>query len=68
MMAVLLWRFPAGLWFYYLLTTAAQVAQQWIVNREMARADARLAPAEGVIDVEAEDETGEDDAGAQEGG
>jgi len=73
MMAVLLWRFPAGLWLYYLLTTAAQVAQQWIVNREMARADARLAPVEGVIDVEADEveaeaETGEEDAGAEGGG
>lgn len=39
-MAVLLWRFPAGLWLYYLLTTGAQVGQQAIVNWEMARADA----------------------------
>lgn len=36
-MAVLLWRFPAGLWLYYLLTTGAQVGQQAIVNWEMAR-------------------------------
>ena len=68
-MAVLLWRFPAGLWFYYLLTTAAQVAQQAIVNREMANADARLGP----VDVEFEEdivdsaETGDEDAGAQGG-
>ena len=39
LMAVLLWRFPAGLWLYYLLTTAAQVGQQAFVNWEMARAD-----------------------------
>jgi membrane protein insertase Oxa1/YidC/SpoIIIJ len=40
LMAFLLWRFPAGLWLYYLLTTAAQVAQQAFVNWEMARAGA----------------------------
>lgn len=38
LMAVLLWRFPSGLWLYYLLTTAAQVGQQAFVNWEMARA------------------------------
>jgi len=38
LMAVLLWKFPAGLWLYYLLTTAAQVGQQAFVNWEMARA------------------------------
>jgi len=38
LMAFLLWRFPAGLWLYYLLTTAAQVGQQAFVNWEMARA------------------------------
>ena len=65
-MAVLLWRFPAGLWLYYLLTTGAQVAQQAIVNREMARADAgRLAPAEGELDGEKTGE--EEDAGTEEG-
>jgi YidC/Oxa1 family membrane protein insertase len=65
MMAVLLWRFPAGLWLYYLLTTGAQVIQQAIVNREMAHAEAGgLAPAA----EEAADETGEGDAGAEGGG
>jgi len=39
MMGVLLWRFPAGLWLYYLLTTGAQVGQQAFVNWEMAKAD-----------------------------
>lgn len=39
MMGVLLWRFPSGLWLYYLLTTAAQVGQQAFVNWEMARAN-----------------------------
>lgn len=38
-MAILLWKFPAGLWLYYLLTTAVQVVQQAVVNREMAHAD-----------------------------
>ena len=38
LMAFLLWRFPAGLWLYYLLTTVAQVGQQAFVNWEMARA------------------------------
>jgi len=40
LMGILLWRFPAGLWLYYLLTTLAQVGQQAFVNWEMARADA----------------------------
>ena len=69
-MAVLLWRFPAGLWLYYLLTTATQVAQQAIVNREMAAADARLAPAadtEETEEIEAGDDNGDGDAGAEEG-
>ena len=67
-MAVLLWRFPAGLWLYYLLTTGAQVAQQAIVNREMANADAvRLASTEE-DEAESDDETGEADAGAEDGG
>ncbi len=43
-MAFMLWKFPAGLWLYYLLTTAVQVVQQEIVNRQTKRA-ARLAPA-----------------------
>ena len=63
-MAVLLWRFPAGLWLYYLLTTATQVAQQWIVNREMAAAKGgRLTVEEPAIDIESEDVT-EDSADA----
>lgn len=64
-MAVLLWRFPAGLWLYYLLTTATQVAQQAIVNREMAAADARLAPVAETDETEAGDDDG--DAGTEEG-
>jgi YidC/Oxa1 family membrane protein insertase len=39
MMGFLLWKFPSGLWLYYLLTTAAQVGQQAFVNWEMARAN-----------------------------
>jgi YidC/Oxa1 family membrane protein insertase len=65
-MAVLLWKFPAGLWLYYLLTTGAQVAQQAIVNREMANAEASLATVE--VETEIDDETGEEDAGAEGGG
>ena len=68
-MAFLLWRFPAGLWLYYLLTTGAQVVQQWIVNREMAVADARLAPVESEAEEpEEEEESGDEDAGAEGGG
>ena len=66
MMAVLLWRFPAGLWLYYLLTTAAQVGQQAFVNWEMARADGGAAPVP--IDEEPELEEGDGDAGASAGG
>jgi len=77
-MAVLLWRFPAGLWLYYLLTTGAQVVQQWIVNREMATAGGgRLTIEDPAIDVESEDvtegeaegtETGDGDGGSEGGG
>jgi YidC/Oxa1 family membrane protein insertase len=51
LMAILLWKFPAGLWLYYLLTTAAQAGQQWLVNRQLARAD-RLAAATPDSDLE----------------
>lgn len=37
MMSVMLWRFPSGLWLYYMLTTGAQVGQQAFVNWEMKR-------------------------------
>ena len=43
-MAFFLWRFPAGLWLYYLLTTVAQVGQQYFVNWEMARAGGGTMP------------------------
>jgi len=39
-MAVFLYNFPAGLWFYYFLTTILQVGQQYFVNWEMAKAEA----------------------------
>ena len=39
-MAVFLYNFPAGLWFYYFLTTVLQVGQQYFVNWEMAKAEA----------------------------
>jgi len=63
-MAILLWKFPAGLWLYYLLTTVAQVGQQAFVNWEMARADAgRLAPV-----AAADDDLGSDDGSSEAGG
>jgi len=54
MMGFLLWKFPAGLWLYYLLTTAAQVGQQAFVNWEMARASANqvVVPDDDFIDVD----------------
>jgi len=67
-MAVLLWRFPAGLWLYYLLTTATQVAQQWIVNREMAAAGhGRLTIEEPAIDIDSEDISADDADGTETG-
>jgi len=65
MMGVLLWRFPAGLWLYYLLTTGAQVGQQAFVNWEMARADAGQVPA--LIEDE-DDEEIDGDASTSAGG
>ena len=61
-MAVLLWKFPAGLWLYYLLTTAVQVAQQEIVNRQMKRA-AQLAPATDTSGEPPKDIKGDGDGG-----
>lgn len=59
LMAILLWQFPAGLWLYYLLTTAAQAGQQAIVNRQLARADKLAAAAAGTdIEIEPNDEDG----------
>jgi YidC/Oxa1 family membrane protein insertase len=54
LMGFLLWRFPAGLWLYYLLTTAAQVGQQAFVNWEMARATANRVAEVGddIIDID----------------
>ena len=54
LMAFMLWRFPAGLWLYYLLTTAAQVGQQAFVNWEMARASASQVsvPDNGFVDID----------------
>ena len=64
-MAVFLYNFPAGLWFYYLLTTVFQVGQQYFVNWEMAKAEATTGGtiAEIVEDDEPEqieEETGDD--------
>ncbi len=61
MMGVLLWRFPAGLWLYYLLTTAAQVGQQAFVNWEMARSEGGAAAATLDLDVDLDEEILEDD-------
>jgi YidC/Oxa1 family membrane protein insertase len=66
-MAVLLWQFPAGLWLYYLLTTAAQVGQQAIVNREMAHAD-RAAALAGADDETEEALSDDNDDGRTEDG
>ncbi|MBU1049774.1 membrane protein insertase YidC, partial [Candidatus Bipolaricaulota bacterium] len=54
-MAFFLWKFPSGLWLYYLLTTVAQVGQQAFVNWEMARhtaAQASLPSDDAEIDVD----------------
>jgi len=67
-MAVLLWRFPAGLWLYYLLTTGAQVAQQAIVNREMAHAKARKLAEAPLSEGSEDDEAGAEDDGGSETG
>ena len=69
MMGVLLWRFPAGLWLYYLLTTAAQVGQQAFVNWEMAKAEGGMvAVPVGEDDLDAETEESDGDEGASAGG
>ena len=65
LMAILLWKFPAGLWLYYLLTTAAQAAQQAIVNQQLARSD-RLAAATSEGDLELGD--GDEDGRNPQGG
>ena len=66
-MAVFLYNFPAGLWFYYLLTTLFQMGQQYFINWETAKADA--ARGDVVTEIveadpeETEVETGDDDTG-----
>ena len=57
MLAVFLYRFPAGLWLYYFLTTIFQVGQQAFVNWELARAG----EAEGPFPVEEAEASEEDD-------
>ncbi len=60
LMAFLLWKFPAGLWLYYLLTTAAQVGQQAFVNWEMARAGGGTASTpDDFIDIDGTSESGD---------
>jgi YidC/Oxa1 family membrane protein insertase len=66
-MAILLWQFPAGLWLYYLLTTGSQVAQQAIVNRELAHADRAAALTGADVDLEEEAEDA-DDGRTEDGG
>lgn len=63
MMAFFLYNFPAGMWLYYLLTTLLQVGQQYFVNWEMAKADGGVGASvsDDLIDIEAEELTGDDD-------
>ncbi|TFH11060.1 MAG: YidC/Oxa1 family membrane protein insertase [Candidatus Atribacteria bacterium] len=63
LMAFLLWKFPAGLWLYYLLTTAAQVAQQAFVNWEMARIKANQPAVAGDDFIDVDGSTTESDNG-----
>ena len=64
-MAVFLYNFPAGLWLYYFLTTILQVAQQYFVNWELARAEAGTPVISA--DTEALVEDQQDDGDRQEG-
>jgi YidC/Oxa1 family membrane protein insertase len=69
LMALFLYNFPAGLWLYYFLTTLTQVAQQLIVNRELAASDRTLAPAMAGDGGEYADDTEENgDGGDDQGG
>jgi YidC/Oxa1 family membrane protein insertase len=71
LMAFLLWRFPAGLWLYYLLTTVAQVGQQYFVNWEMARAGGGTMTLslddDDVIDEAEEEDEGDGEVDAADG-
>jgi YidC/Oxa1 family membrane protein insertase len=67
-LAVFLYRFPAGLWLYYFLTTIFQVGQQAFVNWELARAGgaggiAELSPIEEAEASEEDDGNRDDQAG-----
>jgi len=44
-MAVFLYNFPAGLWLYYFLSTGLAAGQQFLVNRQLAHAEAVRAAA-----------------------
>lgn len=60
-MAVFLYNFPAGLWFYYFLTTIFQVGQQYFVNWEMAKAEATSGVASAAADSSYSEEKAEID-------
>jgi len=66
-MAVFLYNFPAGLWFYYLLTTLFQMGQQYFINWETAKADATGGDVvTEIVEADPEEtevETGDDDTG-----
>ena len=60
------------MWLYYLLTTLLQVGQQYFVNWEMAKADGGMIPgmpvSDDLIDIEAEELTGDGDGPSDPGG
>ena len=66
-MAIFLWNFPAGLWMYYFLTTIFQVAQQYIVNRELAHADAKARASSGGAGEGTQIEGGDSGDGERQG-
>jgi YidC/Oxa1 family membrane protein insertase len=66
-MAIFLWNFPAGLWMYYFLTTIFQVAQQYIVNRELAHADAKARTSSGGAGEGTQIEGGDSGDGERQG-
>lgn len=68
LMAFFLWNFPAGLWLYYFLTTIFQVGQQYVVNLELARAEAPTAAAGGGPEADNEDQGGGSGDGERQSG
>lgn len=66
MMAVMLYNFPAGMWLYYLLTTVLQVAQQYFVNWEMAKAEGGTVPVTEIGPMDVGGEEGAKDDGKKD--